>query len=214
MGYHKAGFEVVGVDINPQPHYPFEFAQCDGLTFLDNMSEADHGIYGVFDAVHASPPCQHYSTMGQRYAATQAAHPDLISPIRDLLAGTGLPYVIENVMGARRELQAPVRVCGAALGLGVGRHRLFECNFATLATPCQCDRTQLPVYGKLDGRRVWTRADGTELRSARTLKQASEAMGIDWMPWAELTQAIPPAYTEHIGYYLMLEVQARAKATA
>jgi DNA (cytosine-5)-methyltransferase 1 len=196
VGYHRAGFDVVGVDINPQPNYPYEFHQADAMTYpLDG-----------YDAIHASPPCQAYSTMGQKHAATQAQHPALIGPVRDRLKATGLPYVIENVPGARRELDHPIQLCGRALGLGVGRHRLFECSFPCFAVQCQCDGTELPVYGKLDGRRVWTRVDGSELRAARTLKQAQDAMGIDWMAWGDLTQAIPPSYTEHIGGYLMAAV--------
>jgi DNA (cytosine-5)-methyltransferase 1 len=193
VGYHRAGFDVVGVDIDPHPDYPFEFHQADALEFP---------LEG-FDAIHASPPCQAYSTMGQKHAETQAAHPALVAPIRGRLRAAGVPYVIENVMGARRELDHPIMLCGRALGLGVARHRLFECSFACFATQCACRGDELPVYGKLDGRRVWTRTDGSELRAARTLEQASEAMGIDWMVWDDLTQAIPPAYTEHVGHYLM-----------
>jgi DNA (cytosine-5)-methyltransferase 1 len=203
-GYQRAGFCVVGVDNRPQPRYAGdEFVQMDALEFV-----REHG--GEFAAIHASPPCQAYSTMGQKHAETQAEHPALIAATRALLQATGLPYVIENVCGARRELDHPVMLCGRALGLGVARHRLFECSFPAFATQCRCDGSELPVYGKLDGRRVWTRADGSELRAARTLEQASAAMGIDWMPWESLTQAIPPAYTEHIGGYLLADVQRRS----
>jgi DNA (cytosine-5)-methyltransferase 1 len=200
MGYHRAGFDVVGVDIEEQPNYPFEFVRMDALDFpLDG-----------FDAVHASPPCQAYSTMGQRYAETQASHPDLIAPTRDMLETSGLPYVIENVMGARWEMVNPYRLCGSSFGLGVHRHRLFETNFPMMVPPCAHTSEGVPVYGKLDGRRVWTRADGSELRVPRELSEGAEAMGIDWMTWNELTQAIPPAYTEHIGIYLLQAVLAEA----
>jgi len=194
-GYHRAGFDVVGVDIAPQPNYPFEFVQADAL-------EMAEGARADFDAIHASPPCQAYSTMGQRFPETQADHPDLIAPTRALLEQSGLPYVIENVMGARREMHSPYRLCGSSFGLRLQRHRLFETNFPMLVPQCQHTGDEIPVYGKLDGRRLWTRSDGSELRSARTLAEASDAMGIDWMTWDELTQAIPPAYTEHIGSYL------------
>lgn len=203
MGYHRAGFEVVGVDIEPHPDFPFEFIQADAMTWVADRS---------FDAIHASPPCQAYSTMGQKHAATQAGHPALIAPVRRALKAAGLPYVIENVPGARRELAHPVRVCGRALGLGVGRHRLFECSFACMSVGCACKGDEVPVYGKLDGRRLWTRKDGSELRAAKTLEQAQDAMGIDWMAWDDLTQAIPPAYTEHIGHYLMAAVSERVAA--
>lgn len=216
MGYYRAGFEVVGVDIERQPRYPFEFICADALELLGAGLRTGMicGVWRLadFDAIHASPPCQRYSTMGQRFAATQAEHPDLIAPVRDLLIASGLPYVIENVMGARREMRNPMRICGASLGLGVGRHRLFECSFPTMSLECACDGSQLPVYGKLDGRRLWTRVDGSELRSARTLAQAQQAMGIEWMEWAELTQAIPPTYCERIGHYLMAAVQSERQA--
>ncbi len=202
-GYQLAGFHVTGVDHAPQPRYiGDEFHQADALTFpLDG-----------FDAIHASPPCQAYSTMGQKHPETQAKHDALIPPVRAWLQAFGLPYVIENVPGARRELDHPIQLCGRAFGLGVGRHRLFECSFSCMSLACQCDGNELPVYGKLDGRRVWTRTDGSELRAARTLEQARAAMGIDWMVWAQLTQAIPPAYTEHIGHYLMAAVRAELAA--
>jgi DNA (cytosine-5)-methyltransferase 1 len=186
MGFHRAGFEVVGVDIEPQPNYPFEFHEGDALVALGGPNRSPYrprvGLrIRDFDAIHASPPCQAYTTMAQKHAETQAEHPALIAETRALLQATGLPYVIENVCGARRELDHPVMLCGRALGLGVARHRLFECSFPAFATQCRCDGFELPVYGKLDGRRVWTRADGSELRAARTLEQASAAMGIDWM---------------------------------
>lgn len=192
-GYQLAGFHVTGVDLEPQPNYiGEEFIQADALEFP----------LGGFDAIHASPPCQAYSTMGQKHAATQASHPALIAATRARLQAVGVPYVIENVAGARRELDHPILLCGRALGVGVARHRLFECSFACFATQCACRGDELPVYGKLDGRRVWTRTDGSELRAARSLPEASAAMGIGWMTWDELTQAIPPTYTHHIGHFL------------
>jgi DNA (cytosine-5)-methyltransferase 1 len=122
-GYARAGFDVVGVDLNPQPRYPFEFHQADALTFpLDG-----------FDAIHASPPCQAYSTM-RRGLWKDREHPDLIAPIRDRLIGADVPYVIENVEGARRLLVNPVLLCGTMFGLGtkegnqLRRHRYFECS--------------------------------------------------------------------------------------
>ncbi len=188
MGYSRAGFEVVGVDIKPQPHYPFEFHQADALTYpLDG-----------FDAIHASPPCQGYSSANRKH---YKPHPLLIEATRELL--TGRRYVLENVEGARRHLIDPVRVCGGALGLGTWRHRLFE-GVRLAGTAHDHSRPNLPVYGWLDGRRLWTRKDGTELRAARTLAEAQVAMGIDWMTWDELREAIPPAYTEWVGRQLMV----------
>ncbi len=201
VGYHRAGFEIVGVDIKPQPRYPFEFVQDDAMTYVAK---------GRVDAIHASPPCQAYTTMGQRFAETQAAHPALIAKIRQAIRLAEVPYVVENVVGARAELDHPTLVCGRALGLGVGRHRLFECSFSTMRLQCACNGHELPVYGKLDGRRVWTRVDGSELRAAKTLKQASEAMGIGWMTGKELNQAIPPQYGLWIGTHLMNALKAAA----
>lgn len=210
-GYADAGFEVVGVDLEPQPSYPYEFKQKEAIGFLENR---DWEYFGPFDAVHASPPCQGYTSMNRRHADTREAHPRLIAEVRRRLKATGLPYVIENVPGARRELDHPVQICSRGLGLGVGRHRLYECSFPVFSVQCQCDGNELPVYGKLDGRRLWTRKDGSELRAARTLGVASEAMGIDWMGWDELREAIPPAHTEHIGLYLRAHLEAQAREAA
>lgn len=200
VGYHRAGFDVTGVDIAPQPRYPFEFHQADALTFpLDG-----------YDAIHASPPCQAYTTMSNRHRGTGGradSHTDLIAATRERLFAAGVPYVIENVPGARRQLNAPIALTGGHFGLGVHRPRLFESNVLLLAPP----RVRPPdgaigVYGKLDGRLVWRRADGTEQRAARTLEQAREAMGMLWADWRGCAEAIPPAYTEYIGRQLLAHV--------
>ena len=146
MGYHRAGFEVVGVDHLPQPNYPFEFVQNDAL-----MVMSFHPWWDVepFDAIHASPPCQAYSSL--RAMPNVGDHPDLIGPTRALLQRAGLPYVIENVVGA--PLLNPVRICGAGLGLGtdthdLARHRLFECSFAVMVPPCaHGTRKVIGIYG-------------------------------------------------------------------
>jgi DNA (cytosine-5)-methyltransferase 1 len=220
MGYHRAGFEVVGVDIRPQPNYPFEFYQGDALEALAAI--ADGGLLpGVrdFDAVHASPPCQGYSAANNIHQRTD--HPLLIDEVRALLIATGLPYVIENVEGARANMPNAVTICGLAFGLNVRRHRLFDCNFPVMVPGCTGhDRDYLIVFGQGSAR---TRAkqigrtakDGPILRRGTASWEAScEAMGIDWMRRPELSEAIPPAYTEHIGSYLLLEVDARAEGVA
>jgi DNA (cytosine-5)-methyltransferase 1 len=198
MGYHRAGFEVVGVDIRPQPHYPFEFHQADALS--SGWIPAEYSLKD-FDVIHASPPCQaHVQWQGINRARNGQVpdHPDLIAPIRERLVASGLPYVIENVVGA--PLRNTVLLCGSMFGLGVRRHRLFESNVLLLRQPCRHLGDEVAIYGKLDGRRVWTRRDETEVRVARTLSLAFEAMGIDWMmTWDELREAILPAYTEFIG---------------
>jgi len=217
MGYSLAGFEVVGVDINPQPHYPFEFHQSDALTYpLDG-----------FDAYHASPPCQKFSTMTNgRWKDRLASHPDLINPIRARLIGTGKPYIIENVPGAKDKLINPIMLCGTAFNLGtkegnqLRRHRYFELSFSFNDFLLQCQHNKASsiwVYGggQNPARRkpatigVWGHAGGGSNRDGLAqfgTDARREAMGIDWMNGNELSEAIPPAYTEYIGKYLMQEV--------
>lgn len=198
MGYAQAGFEVVGVDIEPHPEFPFEFHRANALEFP---------IEG-FDAIHASPPCQAYTTMGNR---NRGDHPDLIAPTRERLVSSGLPYVMENVHGARRKLIDPLNLSGGMFGLRVHRPRFFEVNFNLPKPPiARPVADAIGVYGKLDGRRLWTRSSGTEQRAARTLEEAQEAMGIDWMGWDDLRESIPPAYTEWIGKHLIRLLLERA----
>ena len=201
MGYARAGFEVTGVDIEPMPHYPFQFVQADAVAFL-----ALNGF--SFDVIHASPPCQAYTTMGNRYRGQGGkadSHARMISATRDLMPRF-TPYIIENVTGARDDLLEPVLLRGNMFGLTVDRPRLFETNWELVA-PQRISASRVPavgVYGKApDGRRLFDRADGQMQRAASSLTQAQLVMGIDWMPWPELTQAIPPAYTEHIGRQLL-----------
>lgn len=191
MGYHRAGFEVVGIDINPQPHYPFEFVQADAMNLPVDIS--------AFDVIHASPPCQGYTPMSNRWGSKAQ---QLVEEVRTLLRRSGALYVIENVPGA--PLSHPVRICGSALGLGTFRHRLFESNLLLLGTQCQHKgRSSLPIYGKMDGRRLWTRKDKSILRACKSLAQARHAMGIDWMEWDEIREAIPPEYTFFLGQQII-----------
>lgn len=217
MGYSRAGFEVVGVDIKPQKRYPFEFHQGDALRYA-----AEH--WREFDAIHASPPCQAFTALKSMPNAKE--HPDLVWPTRLLLIASGLPYIIENVPGA--PLTPSVILCGTMFGLGVRdaelrRHRLFECNWEVggLIPKCQHGRRArvCGVYGGhgRDRRRThplvrcvtghaggsMKRRDGTQQFST---SERAEAMGIDWMTGAELTQAIPPAYTEFLGRRLLENV--------
>lgn len=207
VGYHRAGFDVVGVDIAPQPHYPFEFIQMDALEYVRRCW---WGVDALFDAIHASPPCQAYTTMNNRHGSNS---PPLIASVRDLLNETGLPYVIENVAGALRELRNPTELTGEMFDLRVHRPRLFETSGWLLLAPYRPMRQLDPVavYGKNDQRRLWTRTDGSELRAA-TLEQGSSAMGIDWMTWDELREAIPPAYTAYVGEHLIRQVKATVAA--
>lgn len=207
MGYHRAGFDVVGIDLHPQPNYPFPFVRADALEPPVDLS--------AFDAIHASPPCQaHVSGMAAANAALGRTleHVDLIPATRALLRSTGLPYVIENVEGS--PLLAPVRLCATAFALPMYRHRLFESNLLLMGCECEHDRQREAKY--------WTswRPNG-EVRRAKVVQvygQAAErhlwpdAMGIDWMTPDEMTQAIPPAYTEWLGRQLLESITAASTA--
>jgi DNA (cytosine-5)-methyltransferase 1 len=202
MGFHWAGFDVIGVDIEPQPNYPFEFVQGDWSAALQMAIASRRG----FDAIHASPPCPAYSVI----TSDPTEHPRLIAPVRDKLRASGLPYVIENVEGAARDMIAPVRLCGSAFGLKVRRHRLFESNVGLMSTPCnhRAQGKALGVYGHIDGPNA---ARGSKHGDkARTLDEAREAMGMPWASWNGCREAIPPTYTEFIGDQLMAHLQASA----
>ncbi|HUW17347.1 MAG TPA: hypothetical protein VMW94_09740 [Actinomycetes bacterium] len=213
MGYHRAGFEVVGVDVEPQPHYPFEFIQADWaepLTVLPGLWERQGRPY----AIHASPPCQRYSSMTKRWARS-ADHPDLVDPTREALELIGAPYVIENVEGA--PLLDPLRLCGSMFGLGsqgygLRRHRIFEAGggFTLDWAPAMCNHVgpALPVYGHAGGK---SKRDGLTFPGTDAWR---EGMGIDWMTGKELAESIPPAYTEWIGRMLLPVTEAAWPATA
>lgn len=183
-GYAAAGFEVVGVDIECHPSYPYEFHQADALTFP---------LEG-FDAIHASPPCQAFSN-AQRIRDNE--HPDLIAPLRERLKATGRPYVIENVVGA--PLENAVELCGASFGLRVYRHRLFEANFP-IVVPVH-HQHQWP-NAKM-GRRPKPGEFMHVVGNFTDVEAAKFAMGIDRMTRDELREAIPPAYTQWIGLQML-----------
>lgn len=177
VGYHRAGFDVVGVDHKPMPHYPFEFHQMDVFEYLEPCWWS--GLY--FDAIHASPPCQAYSVL--RRVNPGPVYPDLVEPTRTALQASGLPWVMETCLAA--PLAASIVLCGSMFGLGSGerqlrQHRLFETSFRMLQPPC--------------------RHAG---EAVETVREKREAMDIDWMTDKEITQAIPPAYTEFIGAELL-----------
>jgi DNA (cytosine-5)-methyltransferase 1 len=210
MGYHRAGFDVVGVDIKPQPRYPFEFIQADALDALRivtwQCSDAPVALRRSFDAIHASPPCQAHSTLRHR---TGGDYPDLVAATRTRLIRSGLPYVIENVVGA--PLLNPIMLCGSSFGLGVEgrqlrRHRLFESNVPIMASPCQHRGEAVGVYGTGGGGKM------TRGYKAKGVAEARIALRTPWMTLAECAQAIPPAYAEHVGHYLMCAVTAELAA--
>ena len=211
-GYAAAGFEVVGIDKDPQPRYPYEFIQAD-LLDLDPA-----WIAANFHGLHISPPCQKYTGLRFRYTVNE--HPDLIAPARRLAVATGLPYVIENVEGARGELVDPVTLCGTMFdGLRVKRHRLFESNVPfTAPRPCPARH---PLHYTLDKRKAhygrldeWTafvmvNGGGNCSRAA-----AADAMGLAhrYLTKDELNEGIPPAYTRWIGEVLMSHLTEGAAA--
>jgi DNA (cytosine-5)-methyltransferase 1 len=189
-----ATFHVTGVDNRPQPRYcGDQFVHADALAFV-----TEHGH--DYDAIHASPPCQAYTTLRELGKRARAGAPDLVAATRAALVATGRPYVIENVVGA--PLLTTVLLCGSMFGLGVRRHRLFETSHVIWNLRCRHATSPRPlaVYGdhpQQPGDRTY------RINRARTLDEGRAAMGIDWMLWPELTQAIPPAYTEYIGRRLI-----------
>ena len=193
-GYARAGFEVVGVDINSQPHYPFEFHQGDAIHYL-----MEH--WREFDAVHASPPCQAFTPLGALHP--DITYPELIEATRGALDLTGLPYVIENVMSAPLLKESSVVLCGGMFGLRTYRHRRFESPlFLTApAHPKHVIRTATKRR-----RELWDQGWHVSITGDVGTYLGLEAMGIDWMNGNELCEAIPPAYTEHVGAQLLAHV--------
>lgn len=200
MGYHRAGFDVFGVDIEPMYQYPLDdIIQDDAFAVL-----ADREFIGSFDAIHASPVCKRW-TVANRVHGSAGRHPDQIAPLRQLLQGVGLPYVIENVVGS--PLRPDLVLCGSMFGLGFGgrilkRHRLFESNVSLDPLPDECrGRPAVGVYGTGGG---WTRVAHGGGGVKVSGRDAADALGIDWTTDQRvLSQAIPPAYTEFIGGQLL-----------
>lgn len=204
MGLHRAGFDVTGIDIRPQPRYPFRFIQADALAPPVDLTG--------FDFIWASPPCQAHTSLKTMWNAKP--HENLVDDTRALLVAAGVPFAIENVPGA--PLENPLILCGSMFGLGVGdaelrRHRLFETSWFLLSPPCQHGAADtIDIYGghQRNRRRRTIGIHGEGCRDARrksdrsvddfTVGDGRKAMGIDWMTLAELCQAIPPAYSEFI----------------
>lgn len=206
-GYARAGFRVEGVDIKPQPNYPYPFHLADVLSLSPEWLSS-------FDVIHASPPCQRYSVLRHRY--TENVHPDLIGPTRALLEKADRPYIIENVEDAREELFNPVMLCGLMFPpLRVFRHRLFEIRHFELPKKghpphtgilCHTMDKRKRHYGMTDEWEdfVQVTGGGNSSRDA-----AANAMGLDhrYLTKTELNEAIPPAYTYYIGEHLIRSME-------
>lgn len=192
MGYWRAGFRVEGVDLEPHDDFPFRFRQGDALEVLK-----DKQYLSQFDIIHASPPCQAYSTA----TPDRSKHPDLVGPVRELLHEAGLPYIIENVPQA--PLINPVRLCGSSFSLRVRRHRDFESNLPLSGRTCDHKAQGQPVgvYGDHWDSREFFRPDGSKRGGkARSLADGQDAMGgLWWMNWRDLKESIPYQYTEFLG---------------
>jgi len=194
MGYHRAGFEVVGVDLHPQSHYPFEFHQGDALTFP---------LEG-FDAIHASPPCQDYSKALRHFAT---GYPRLIEDVLSMVQGRN--WVIENVPGAPLWTSDTlwgdhgVLLCGSMFGLRVRRHRLFQTSFPLPVYSLPCDHRKAPLnpYNASSRKR-----DGIE---SHAMDHYARAMGIEWVKGRQIGEGIPPAYTQWIGERLLAELEEK-----
>lgn len=197
MGLHRAGFDVTGVDVESQPAYPFPFLRADATT-ID---------FARFDLVWASPPCQAFTAYKRRYGHV-AERPNLIPVMRDKLKAWGGPWIIENVPGA--PLESPVTLCGSMFGLDVRRHRIFECSFGVTQPKCRHE-LQTPRFPQATNRKNLRRT--VEVGVWRIpLETQQKAMGIDWMALEELSQAVPPAYSEFLGRAALRHIEAKKEA--
>ena len=231
MGYHRAGCEVFGVDLHRQRNYPFPMHQGDALAVLEALIRGEKVAFtgrdgavhllGLddFDAIHASPPCQGYTAL--RHAPGTHGAPLMIEDVRRLSVRTERPWIIENVEEARWAMRDPITLCGSMFALGaqgcqLRRHRLFESNIA-ISPPAPCQHDSRPVIGVYGGH-ARRRAASAGGRGTRDVWEGghraamSEAMGMTWATCAEMSEAIPPAYTEHLGRQLMAHLQSERLA--
>lgn len=213
VGYSRAGFNVIGVDHKPQKNYPFEFFQADAMQVLGFLNEGGY-IPGTdiwlenFSAIHASPPCQRFSVMTQCRPGIAETFPDLIDPVRQRLKASGLPYVIENVPKA--PLIDPAQVCGTSFGMRIRRHRLFETNFYLPSTTCKHDGYVMNPWNSKGGRRRMREHFGIPNGQQNPAWRAE--MGVEWMGGHDAEQAVPPAYTQYVGKYLMDAIEVPSPA--
>lgn len=207
MGYHRAGFEVVGIDIEPQPNYPFEFIRGDALKLIPEMASD-------IDAIHASPPCQEASKSTAVAKSKGKEYPDLIPATRKVLSTAGRPFIIENVPQAR--IKPDVVLTGQMFGLRVIRQRHFEISPTFMLNPCPAKKKGSVKNGDLVspfGKASWKNSSRQDtpatFANGRTIRETwAYAMGIDWhLTDIEVSEAIPPAYTEYIGQFLIEYLQ-------
>lgn len=198
-GYHDAGFDIIGVDIVPQPHYPFPIVIMDALEYLDTQD------LSKFTAIHASPECKGYTNCN---LSPKHLYKTQIGDVRERLQRIGKPYIIENVAGAQREMINPLMLCGSMFGLRTRRHRFFESNVFLLAPGRGCDHRDTPIA--VYGHSVWdsskegtARKDGRRRPDSVPVQVGRDTMRIPWMNMNELAEAIPPAYTEFLGWQLI-----------
>jgi DNA (cytosine-5)-methyltransferase 1 len=213
-GYADAGFEIIGVDIQPQPHYPFKMFVDNALQCMEVLLSGQvwNGYHlSDFDIIHASPECKAYTNCN---LSPKESYLKLICAMRTRLQVSGKPYIIENVVGAKRDLRASLMLCGSMFGLPMQRHRLFEIGNTDLFVmpPGPCDHTgeTIAVYGHS----VWDsslpgtpRRDGKRRPDSVSIEIGRRAMGISWMTINELSEALPPAYTQWIGTQILSQLE-------
>lgn len=204
MGYHRAGFEVVGVDHKPQRNYPFEFIQTDAIKFIEARGKE-------FDVIHASPPCQAFSRVTALQRSRGKVYVNLIEETRAALKSSGRPFIIENVPGS--PIRKDLILSGFHFGLRVVRIRWFEIEGFFLLQPGATSKRRVTIDGDFitvtgAGGQNTNQASPGEIKiwKGSWKKTAQFAMGIDWMSWKEMTQAIPPAYTKYIGQRILEQI--------
>jgi len=215
-GYHKAGFDIIGVDSRPQPLYPFEFIQDDAMDVLKTLRGHDAIYMGrKVDIIHLSPPCKAHTRAKHIREAQghESSEPNLLTPSLRLLEDVWTPWIVENVPGA--PMPKELMLCGSMFGLKVRRHRWFcahrdfflyppgVCDHGAQGKPIGVYHTMNDTVQGKDNKRGGYVIGGS---TAKTLEEGQEAMGINWMTWKPLTQAIPPAYTKYIGGIMMRQM--------
>ena len=188
MGYKQAGFDVTGIDIEPQPKYPFKFILSDAITYLK-----EHGK--EYDFIHASPPCQGYSHLTPK--EHKGNYEKQIDVLRELLKEKKKQNRIEKITKEKNELKNPTMLCGSMFKLRTQRHRFFETSFPLVA-PCNCDHSEIPLLVTTASKASREKRFALGMQP-KTVKNAPLAYGIDWMDFKGLREAIPPAYTKYIG---------------